>query len=107
MATANRSNPYQPVPAGGSLDVFDRLFVSTPAYRGDGQPARESGGLTAVIAGLFGSTQPVYRTAPRDPAEPCAACDGDNVNSSDSCTDASGTTPGMGDAPLTIVITRD
>jgi hypothetical protein len=101
MASANRSNPYQPVPTGGALDVFDRLFDSTPLYRGDGQPRPQRGGLLAIFGGLLGTPTPAYRAAPAGDTE-------DESSPSDSCTDSEPVTLTGGDgAPVTIVITRD
>jgi hypothetical protein len=103
MAIANRSNPYQPDPSGGVLDVFDRLFVSTPAYRGEGQPPADGSGLRSLFASLIGSSQPAYRTAASTPTQP-----DDDGTPSDSCTDSVPVTVTGGDgAPLTIVIARD
>jgi hypothetical protein len=100
MATANRSNPYQPVPTGGALDVFDRLFDATPMYRGDGQPLPQRGGLLAIF-GLLGAPTPAYRAAPVGDPE-------DESTPSDSCTDSEPVTlTGSDGAPVTIVITRD
>ncbi len=97
MANANRS-PYQPVSAGvGLLSFVQRLFVATPAYRGDGQPRPGGGG---ILGGFFSGT-PVYQTSP--PLKPSEAAQGESF---DPKSDA-GDVPDCDSGPLTIVIARD
>ena len=107
MANANRSNSYQPVQAGGLLGLFGRLFVSTPAYRGEGQPQPQPG--PGVLGRLFGGAQPVYQTGSASPSGPDATSnDVDEVDPSDPSTDSvPGVQPGCDGMPLTIVIARD
>jgi hypothetical protein len=109
MAKNGSSTPYQPVQSGGILGFFQRLFVSTPAYRGDGQPQPRSGGL---FGGIFGG-QPAYKAAPPAPKQaPIPECDPASCDQlpdegeTDSSTEHSGCAPGQS-APLTIVIARD
>ena len=61
MAT-NSPTATRPTESGGIFGFLQRLFVATPAYRGDAQPQPHRGG--GLLGGLFGGGTPVYRQAP-------------------------------------------
>jgi hypothetical protein len=100
MAKNGSTAPYQASLAGGLFGFLGRLFVTTPAYRGDGQPQPQPGG--GVLGGVFGGGTPAYRPAPPEPppvSEPATPAAPTEEDEPSACDGESGA--------LTIVIARD
>ena len=60
---ASNNSTARPAASGGIFGFLQRLFVATPAYRGEAQPQPHSSG-GGLLAGLFGGGTPAYRQAP-------------------------------------------
>lgn len=95
-----RYRPTQPGLTGGVFGFLGRLFVTTPAYRGEGQPQPHARG--GLLGGLFGGGTPVYRQAPPEPAP-----SGEPTPGSEPGESTAGDDPACPSGPLTIVIATD